>query len=160
MAARVQLEDEHVVDAGRAPAVHVDADQEDEQGDVERATEQTNHRQPLVAVGVKHGCRTGGPSESQSQSVSQSVSLLADADGSHRLQTTGERRAGPDDTKAAFGQLFRFFSIGEYSSHRSDMALREIFYIIQLSYFFSYEMYQNNTKCYFKIQIREYINIS
>ena len=26
--------------------------------------------------------------------------------------------------------------------------------------FFSYKMYQNNTKCYFKIQIREYINIS
>ena len=51
-----------------------------------------------------------------------------------------------------------FLSHCELLSDRSGMALREIFYIIQLSYFF-YEMYQNNTKCYFKIQIREYINI-
>ena len=52
-----------------------------------------------------------------------------------------------------------FLSHREISRDRSGMALREIFYIIQLR-FFSYEMYQNNTKCYFKIQIREYINIS
>ena len=53
-----------------------------------------------------------------------------------------------------------FLSHREISRDRSDMALREIFYMIQLSYFLSYEMYQNNTKCYFEIQIREYINIS
>ena len=53
-----------------------------------------------------------------------------------------------------------FLSHREISRDRSGMALREIFYMIQLSYFFSYEMYQNNTKCYFKIQKREYINIS
>ena len=53
-----------------------------------------------------------------------------------------------------------FLSHREISRDRSGMALREIFYMIQLGYFFSYEMYQNNTKCNFKIQIREYINIS
>ena len=53
-----------------------------------------------------------------------------------------------------------FLSHRDISCDRSGMALREIFYMIQLGYFFSYKMYQNNTKCYFKIQIREYINIS
>jgi len=50
----VQLEDEHVVDAGRSPTVHVDAHEEQKYDQQQRATVEPNHDPPvsvLVAVG-------------------------------------------------------------------------------------------------------------
>ena len=63
------------------------------------------------------------------------------------LLVAGFAGGGTPGLRSAMHEIF--LSYREISSDRSGMALREIFYITQLSYFFSYKMYQNNTKCYF-----------
>lgn len=60
--ARVQLEDEHVVDAGWAPAVRVDAEQEDHEEDEEQPAVHAQRRRPVrhVRVPREHNCSQHG----------------------------------------------------------------------------------------------------
>lgn len=52
----IELEDEHVVDAGWAPAVDVDADQKEELDDEEGASVQPEGDLQVIAAVVEYGC--------------------------------------------------------------------------------------------------------
>ena len=64
--AGVELEDEHVVDTGRPPAVRVDAEEEDHEEDEEGAAVHAQCRLPvrLVLLSREHSCNEDVVAES------------------------------------------------------------------------------------------------